>query len=400
MNKIRSAKLHLIKFLFVLPLIAVLLLAFRGGSDGLHRLKELSRDEFLGQNPDVENVGWVYDNFFSNKIVQMIIIKKSGNNEVYNVNDKSSMTEFEKKYGIHYSALIPDLTQAKSGFINVDTVPDLAKVNNKGYFIDLNDSSGNCTVVITDKNSREVKTLLLTEWNKNEKYYEDLYGEILTPIAITAVPVAEAIPIPQTLQPIQPSQPLPGAQPVQPLQPSQTIRPEPAVKLRNGVPDNDINKPLIIVDGVEWGQEMDVDILDANKIEKVDVMKNGSAANKYGEKGKNGVVIITTKKHGTDNPQTSAIRIRGKVGIAEHAIYYVNGKETSKEAVELIDPAKIQSINVLKGNTAEQKYGEKGKNGVVEITITGSANSNFIEKPMTPAWDFENFLPGKKKDQC
>lgn len=400
MNKIRSAKLHLIKFLFVLPLIAVLLLAFRGGSDGLHRLKEFSRDEFFGQNPDVKNVGWVYDNFFSNKIVQIIIIKKRGNNEVYNVNDKSSMTEFEKKYGIHYNALIPDLSQAKSGFINVDTVPDIAKVNNKGYFIDIKDNKGNCMIVVKDKDKKEVKRLLLTEWNKNEKYYKELYGEILKPITITAVPVAEAIPIPQTLQPIQPSQPLPGAQPVQPLQPSQKIRPEPAVKLRNVVPDNDINKPLIIVDGVEWGQDVDVDILDANKIGKVDVIKNGSAANLYGEKGKNGVVIITTKKQGTDNSHTSAIRIRGKVGIAEHAIYYVNGKETSKEAVELIDPAKIQSINVLKGNPAKQKYGEKGKNGVVEIIMTGSANSNFIEKPITPAWDIKNFLPGKKKDEC
>jgi hypothetical protein len=253
---------------------------------------------------------------------------------------------------------------------------------------------------VKDKDRKEVKRLLLTEWNKNEKYYKELYGEILAPITITAVPVAEAIPIPQTLQPIQPSQPLPGAQPVQSLQPSQTIRPEPAVKLRNVVSDNNINKPLIILDGVEWGQEVDIDILDANKIAKVDVMKNGTAANKYGEKGKNGVVIITTKKQGTDNPQTSAIRIRGKVGIAEHATYYVNGKETSKEAVELIDPAKIQSINVLKGNSAEQKYGEKGKNGVIEITVTGSTNINFIEKPITPAWDIKNFLPGKKKDEC
>ena len=35
-----------------------------------------------------------------------------------------------------------------------------------------------------------------------------------------------------------------------------------------------------------------------------------------------------------------------------------------------IPPANIESINVLKGESAKNKYGEKGKNGVVEITMT------------------------------
>jgi TonB-dependent SusC/RagA subfamily outer membrane receptor len=33
-----------------------------------------------------------------------------------------------------------------------------------------------------------------------------------------------------------------------------------------------------------------------------------------------------------------------------------------------ISPDKIQSINVLKGESAKVKYAEKGANGVVEIT--------------------------------
>ena len=32
-----------------------------------------------------------------------------------------------------------------------------------------------------------------------------------------------------------------------------------------------------------------------------------------------------------------------------------------------IDPSSIESINVLKDGSAKEKYGKKGKNGVIEI---------------------------------
>ena len=62
-----------------------------------------------------------------------------------------------------------------------DTIPDITILNSKGYYIDIKDNKGNCMVVIKDKNKKEVKRLLLTEWNEKDDYYEDLYGEILSP---------------------------------------------------------------------------------------------------------------------------------------------------------------------------------------------------------------------------
>ncbi len=50
-------------------------------------------------------------------------------------------------------------------------------------------------------------------------------------------------------------------------------------------------------------------------------------------------------------------------------IYVLEGKEISKEELNRIDTNEIKSINVLKGESAIKKYGEKGKNGVVEITM-------------------------------
>lgn len=49
-------------------------------------------------------------------------------------------------------------------------------------------------------------------------------------------------------------------------------------------------------------------------------------------------------------------------------LFVVDGKVISEEEMKAISPDKIQSINVIKDASAETKYGEKGKNGVIEIT--------------------------------
>ena len=56
------------------------------------------------------------------------------------------------------------------------------------------------------------------------------------------------------------------------------------------------DQPLIIIDGKEAGQAINLDSLDPNTIESINVLKGPSAEKAYGEKGKNGVVEITLKK--------------------------------------------------------------------------------------------------------
>ena len=53
------------------------------------------------------------------------------------------------------------------------------------------------------------------------------------------------------------------------------------------------NKPLILVDGVEYGSTLD---LNPSDIESMEVLKDASSSAIYGTKGANGVVIITTKR--------------------------------------------------------------------------------------------------------
>ena len=58
-------------------------------------------------------------------------------------------------------------------------------------------------------------------------------------------------------------------------------------------------KPLIIIDGVEQIKDDAIDKLNPNIIESISVLKDESSVKLYGERGKNGVILITTKNAST-----------------------------------------------------------------------------------------------------
>ncbi|WP_318345628.1 M56 family metallopeptidase [Flagellimonas baculiformis] len=51
----------------------------------------------------------------------------------------------------------------------------------------------------------------------------------------------------------------------------------------------------------------------------------------------------------------------------DEPLYYIDGKKASKKDVKKLAPKDIKSVNVQKGETAIENYGEKAKHGVVEI---------------------------------
>ena len=108
-------------------------------------------------------------------------------------------------------------------------------------------------------------------------------------------------------------------------------------------------QPLFIVDGKEV---KGIENLNPEEIEKIDVLKDKSSTAVYGDKGKNGVILITTKK------QKKKFQ----------PLMIINGKESTQK-FEDIAPGTIQSMNSLTGDAATKKYGEKGKNGVIEVTL-------------------------------
>ncbi len=65
------------------------------------------------------------------------------------------------------------------------------------------------------------------------------------------------------------------------------------IQLRGVVSMNGDQEPLVVIDGIPGGN---LDLLQADDIESIEVLKDGSAAAIYGSKANAGVILITTKK--------------------------------------------------------------------------------------------------------
>ena len=79
------------------------------------------------------------------------------------------------------------------------------------------------------------------------------------------------------------------------------------------------------------------------------------------------LTVTTTDKDGKKTI-TYVQKSTEKTELPKDVVYIIDGKEMESGSMKDIDPNTIKSINVLKGETALKLYGEKGKNGVIEIT--------------------------------
>ena len=59
----------------------------------------------------------------------------------------------------------------------------------------------------------------------------------------------------------------------------------------------------------------------------------------------------------------------------EVPLYIINGKETDAEIASALNPQNIESVEVLKDESAVSRFGEKGKNGVILITLKNGDSS-------------------------
>ena len=194
-------------------------------------------------------------------------------------------------------------------------------------------------------------------------------------------------------------------------------------------------KPLFILDG-EVISESVMSVIDPNKIESINILKDASAVAVFGEKGKGGVVQITTKKGGgVEAPATGRIVVRGmqldnakviisdtvqssgktillksnnlkdlefmaknfdgdgnvvvetkgngkKSGItfsgspsgSTPGLILIDGEKKTKKELDALSPDQIKSVEVLKGESAIKEYGAEAKDGVIKITTKKKVN--------------------------
>ncbi|QNL51805.1 TonB-dependent receptor plug domain-containing protein [Olivibacter sp. SDN3] len=128
--------------------------------------------------------------------------------------------------------------------------------------------------------------------------------------------------------------------------------------------------PLYILDGKEY--EGDINSIDPNEISSIEVLKNTSAIERYGKKGKHGVILVSTKKAAQEIKSESIEQRRPEEGkvptsptrekdkqvevdvdvkkqIDEKKIdLYIDGKKATWEEKGALDPKAIASIDVIK----------------------------------------------------
>lgn len=133
----------------------------------------------------------------------------------------------------------------------------------------------------------------------------------------------------------------------------------------NSVVKSDIKNSLVYVDGkISTVEELQA--IAPEKISSVNILKVDPLTAVADDKGKNSIIKVTLKPV----PPTEITM----AGVKPQPLYVVdNIVEVPTYKLSSVLPDNIQKIDVLKDETAIAKYGEKGKNGVVEITTKKNA---------------------------
>jgi TonB-dependent SusC/RagA subfamily outer membrane receptor len=369
MNKLKSAKVNLLRFLFILPLLAVILVSFRKQiGDGLRQHK-------------------------------------------------------------------PEKAEANT-INHTDTIPNAANTNSKGYYISIIDNKGNCMVVVKDRNQKEVKRLLLTEWDKKPGSYEEIYGEIppppppqpdalnmtdnircdLSDIEKIEVWTKEGkkeifnLTIPSqkeefekkyrqlALAPLAPAMPpmpsMPATPPMPPALNGRIMEVPLAPAMPSSADDIPVPQaPAAPAEPLKLPQH--VTSININNEKAVVKLKNGTVEEyNFSDAGQKEVF---EKKYGNlqsfPNPPKAPVRIviqerpaaSQKIveeKLPENLLYFINDKKATKAEVNAIAPKQIETVNVLKGDAAIALYGSAAKDGAVKIKTKRQAN--ILEEKIIP----------------
>lgn len=135
------------------------------------------------------------------------------------------------------------------------------------------------------------------------------------------------------------------------------------------------NDPLYIVDDEVVDN---INTISPDKIKHITILKDASAFALYGDKGKNGVIIMYTKDaDSTPQKKTLAMKWNGSSDKTNSPIYIVDDELV--DDINTIKPDKIEHITILRNASAFATYGDSAKNGVVIITTKKEAKQ--INKP-------------------
>jgi TonB-dependent SusC/RagA subfamily outer membrane receptor len=155
-------------------------------------------------------------------------------------------------------------------------------------------------------------------------------------------------------------------------------------------------KPLFILDG-EVISESVMSVIDPNKIESINILKDASAVAVFGEKGKGGVVQITTKEgKNNDAPATGRIVVRGmpldNSRVLEERVLIISDTVQLNGKTVLLKSNNLKDVRFMENSLKDIRFVERS---TVEADkksgVTFSVGSDFKESPSLI------FVDGEKK---
>lgn len=163
------------------------------------------------------------------------------------------------------------------------------------------------------------------------------------------------------------------------------------------------SSPLVIIDG----KEGTMDDVDASNVKSIMVLKDQSAIDAYGEKGANGVIIVTTKKAKEQNANPVKIRVTTPQN-GEDSVYvtpdvmpqFPGGDKALfnfiNENIKYPEDAKAKGIS----GTAYYRFMVNKQGKVINITLLRSAGDESLDQEAKRVIEMlPDFNPGTKDNK-
>lgn len=352
MNRSRSAKIQLTRFMFLFPLLSVMLLAFRSNVIDNNRMEKVRaqaqlqleavlasnqpaivdtvpapakqpgvREELLKKNTDIKDIGWEEEPGTAKPSV-LVVFRKDGIVEKYDWDDVKARELFKKRYGSEPELPKNFLVKPNWGFSGQKQQVIDASLKGPGDPYLRMPSNSNILVAVNgelmkkgyDINKIDVNTIERMNVLKGESaiaeygdYAKDVDGVI--EIETKDYNVIRILGKAATISPSGDSAVLVG---------------NPRIKVRGS---SAYAVKLYVVDGIEFGPaEFEKLNIEPGRIESITVLKGESATKLYGEKGREGVIIIKLKKE-TTTPELilQPTELNGQLSDSEQPIRYIDG---------------------------------------------------------------------------
>ncbi|WP_372937207.1 M56 family metallopeptidase [Seonamhaeicola sp.] len=316
LHKSKSKKLNLLKYVLVIPALAIFLMSFNT-KEVFIDTKSLLQDNLQNKNSQTNtesiktnwNTEFIVEKSFENKDIEMFLIS----NEFTDTNFKE-LTEKLKNKGI--TAKFKGIKRNSEGQIIAIKINLSSKQSNANYNISADAPIKPIKISIED----DGKSISIGTASHHKAYFISKNGN------------------------------------------HEIDENENVFFLSDDDGAHETHKEIHIIkaDSLKWktnGKEAKNIIIKKNK--NVEVIS--------GDDHEKHIEVIIESDDDSENKEERIFIVK-KQSDDKNALFIIDGKEVEKNPIKDLNPEDIESINVLKDESAINKYGNRGKNGVIIIT--------------------------------